>query len=51
MNAADRVALILGRAIIRAETLEAELAAARARLTDLENADGPSDAAPDDQPD
>lgn len=35
MNAADRIALILGRSIIRAETLEAELAAALARIAEL----------------
>lgn len=32
MNAADRVALILGRAIIRAENLADDLAAAKAKL-------------------
>lgn len=34
MTAADRLALILGRAIIRAESLEAELQAARQRAAD-----------------
>ncbi len=36
MTAADRVALILGRAIIRAETLQAELEAAQQRILELE---------------
>ncbi len=33
----DRVALILGRAIIRAEALQAEVEALRARLAEHEN--------------
>ncbi len=36
MNAADRIALILGRAVMRAETLQAELEAAKARIAELE---------------
>lgn len=36
MTAADRIALLLGRAIIRAETLEAELQAARQRIAEIE---------------
>lgn len=48
MTAADRIALLLGRAIMRAETLEAELAAARARIADLEYE--PEEATPDDDP-
>lgn len=48
MNAADRVALILGRAIMRAEALEAELAQARARLAELENEPAEDDTDPAD---
>ena len=36
MRTDDRVALILGRAIIRAEALEAALAEAQARIAELE---------------
>lgn len=36
LSPADRVALILGRAIIRAEGLEAALQEAQARLVELE---------------
>ncbi len=37
MSAADRIALLLGRAIMRAEALQAELALLRARLAEFEN--------------
>ncbi len=37
MSAEDRVAIILGRAIIRAEALQAENEALRARLAEHEN--------------
>ncbi len=37
MSPEDRVALILGRAIIRAEALQAENEALRARLAEHEN--------------
>ncbi len=37
MNAEDRVSLILGRAIIRAEALQAENEQLRARLDEHEN--------------
>lgn len=38
MTAADRIALILGRAVIRAETLQAEFEQAQARIAELEAA-------------
>ena len=35
LSAADRIALILGRAVMRAETLQTELDAARAKVAEL----------------
>lgn len=44
MSAEDRVALILGRAVMRAEALQAELEVVRARLAELEaDTDGGDD--------
>lgn len=40
MNVADRIALILGRAIMRAETLQAENEALRARIAEFERKPG-----------
>lgn len=51
MNAADRIALLLGRAIMRAETLQAELEQARARIAELENeSSAPSGTLPSTEP-
>lgn len=38
MTAADRIALILGRAVIRAESLQTELEQAQAKIAELEAA-------------
>lgn len=43
MGAEDRVALILGRAIMRAEALQAQLEAAQARIAELEAAAAPEE--------
>ena len=42
LTASDRIALMLGRAIMRAETLQTELDAAKQRIAELEaEADDP----------
>lgn len=47
LTAEDRVALILGRAIIRAEALQTQLDQARAELAAAQSAGSAADSTPD----